>query len=158
MEGNINLEKLGAQFPEMVLGETEYRGETTITVDPEQIVEICTYLRDDPDFKFDQLTFVSAVDNLARNGQTTDDHRFDAVYQLHSLTHRRRLRLKAPLKGNAPRIASVVPVWPAADTALLELVREEALDILHNHQPPPLPAGAEDKIEAILARADRALR
>jgi len=114
-EGNINLEKLGAQFPETVLGATEYRGETTITVSPEQIVDICTYLRDDPDFKYDQLTFVSAVDNLARNGQTADDHRFDAVYQLHSLTHRRRLRLKAPLKGSAPRIASVVPVWPAAN-------------------------------------------
>jgi len=114
-EGNINLEKLGAQFPETVLGATEYRGETTITVGPEQIVDICTYLRDDPDFKYDQLTFVSAVDNLARNGQTADDHRFDAVYQLHSLTHRRRLRLRTPLKGNAPRIASVVPVWPAAN-------------------------------------------
>lgn len=114
-EGYINVEGLRARFPEMVLGVEEFRGETTVTVKSERIVEVCTFLRDDPDLKYDQLTFVSAVDNLARNGQSADDHRFEAVYQLHSLTHRRRLRLKAPLQGDAPRIASVVPVWPAAN-------------------------------------------
>jgi len=40
---------------------------------------------------------------------------------------------------------------------MLELARAEALDILHNHQPPPLPAGAENRIEAIVAEADSAL-
>ena len=114
-EGYINVEGLRARFPEMVLGVEEFRGETTVTVKSERIVEVCTFLRDDPDLKYDQLTFVSAVDNLARNGQSADGHRFEAVYQLHSLTHRRRLRLKAPLQGDAPRIASVVPVWPAAN-------------------------------------------
>ena len=114
-EGYINVEGLRARFPEMVLGVEEFRDETTVTVKSERIVEVCTFLRDDPDLKYDQLTFVSAVDNLARNGQSADGHRFEAVYQLHSLTHRRRLRLKAPLQGDAPRIASVVPVWPAAN-------------------------------------------
>ncbi len=114
-EGYINVEGLRARFPEMVLGVEEFWGETTVTVKSERIVEVCTFLRDDPDLKYDQLTFVSAVDNLARNGQSVDGHRFEAVYQLHSLTHRRRLRLKAPLQGDAPRIASVVPVWPAAN-------------------------------------------
>lgn len=50
-----------------------------------------------------------------------------------------------------------VPVWPPANTELLDMVHQEALDILHNHQPPPLPAGAEQRIAAILAAADRAL-
>jgi trimethylamine--corrinoid protein Co-methyltransferase len=50
-----------------------------------------------------------------------------------------------------------VPVWPPAVRPLLEMVHEEALDILYNHQPPPLPDGAGIKIEAILAAADRAL-
>ena len=40
---------------------------------------------------------------------------------------------------------------------MLEIARAEALDILHNHQPPPLPEGAADKIEAIVAEADKAL-
>ncbi len=114
-EGNTGVEKTRSQFPEVVLDVQDFRGETTIVVEPEHIVEVCRFLRDDPDLKYDQLTFVSAMDNLARNGQSADGHRFDIVYQLHSLTHRQRLRLKAPLKENAPRIASVVPVWPAAN-------------------------------------------
>jgi trimethylamine--corrinoid protein Co-methyltransferase len=50
-----------------------------------------------------------------------------------------------------------VPMWPPSGKTAMEVVHEEALDILHNHQPPPLPAGAADKIEAIVAEADKAL-
>ena len=34
---------------------------------------------------------------------------------------------------------------------------EEALEILHGHQPPPLPSGAGREIEGIVAEANRAL-
>ncbi len=50
-----------------------------------------------------------------------------------------------------------VPSWPPADQVLLESIHEEALDILHNHQPPSLPPGAEEQIKAIVAEADRVL-
>jgi trimethylamine--corrinoid protein Co-methyltransferase len=50
-----------------------------------------------------------------------------------------------------------VPVWPSAGEDLLDLVHEKALDILHNHKPLPLPAGAGEGVEAILTAADRAL-
>jgi trimethylamine--corrinoid protein Co-methyltransferase len=51
-----------------------------------------------------------------------------------------------------------VPMWPPAGQEVLEIARAEALDILHLHQPPPLPAGASEKIETILAEADSGLR
>ena len=50
-----------------------------------------------------------------------------------------------------------VPSWPRADQALLEAIHEEALGILYNHEPPPLPPGADEQIKAIVAEADRAL-
>ncbi len=50
-----------------------------------------------------------------------------------------------------------VPVWPPADRSILEVAREEALEIMYNHQPPTLPSGAEEKIEAIVEEADRTL-
>jgi len=50
-----------------------------------------------------------------------------------------------------------VPVWPPAGKTILEIAHAEALDILRNHQPPPLPDGAVDRIEAIVAEADRVL-
>jgi trimethylamine:corrinoid methyltransferase-like protein len=50
-----------------------------------------------------------------------------------------------------------VPVWPPPGKTMLEIAHEEALDILHSHQPPPLPPGAVDQIEAIVSAAERAL-
>jgi trimethylamine:corrinoid methyltransferase-like protein len=50
-----------------------------------------------------------------------------------------------------------VPMWPPAGETMPEIARREAADILQNHRPPALPAGAEEKIEAILVRANRTL-
>jgi trimethylamine--corrinoid protein Co-methyltransferase len=50
-----------------------------------------------------------------------------------------------------------VSMWPPAGKTMLEVAHAEALDILHSHQPPPLPTGAVDKIESIVADADGAL-
>jgi trimethylamine--corrinoid protein Co-methyltransferase len=50
-----------------------------------------------------------------------------------------------------------VPVWPPADRTMLEIAREEAFQILHNHVPPALPAGATDRMAEIVAEADSTL-
>jgi trimethylamine--corrinoid protein Co-methyltransferase len=50
-----------------------------------------------------------------------------------------------------------IPVWPPADEKMLEIAHTEALQILHTHQPPPLPPGAAERMEAIVAEADRVL-
>jgi trimethylamine--corrinoid protein Co-methyltransferase len=50
-----------------------------------------------------------------------------------------------------------VPRWPPAGRSMLEVARAEALEILRGHEPPPLPAGAEEAMEAVVAEADRAL-
>jgi trimethylamine--corrinoid protein Co-methyltransferase len=50
-----------------------------------------------------------------------------------------------------------VPIWPPAGETLPEIARREAEDILRNHRPPPMPAGAEKKLETIIARADEEL-
>lgn len=50
-----------------------------------------------------------------------------------------------------------VPVWPPAGKTMLEVAHQEALDILHHHRPPPLPDGALEQIEAVVAEADRSL-
>jgi len=50
-----------------------------------------------------------------------------------------------------------VPIWPPYGKGLMELIHAEASEILHTHTPPPLPEGAESRVEAILAEADQAL-
>ena len=50
-----------------------------------------------------------------------------------------------------------IPGWPPAGETMLEIAHTEALRILQTHQPPPLPPGAAELMEAIVAEADKAL-
>jgi NADH dehydrogenase I D subunit len=105
------IEKLKAQFPEAVLGVQEFRGETAVTVRAEELVDVCTFLRDDPELQYTTLLFVTGLDR----SELGVDPRFATVYQLYSIRHRRRLRLKVPISGNPPKAPTVTGIWPAAN-------------------------------------------
>ena len=105
------IERLRTQFPEAVLSIQEFRGETTVTVGAEELVELCTFLRDDPDLRYTTLLFVAGLDH----SELDVDPRFATVYQLYSIPYRRRLRLKVPISRNPPIVSTVSSVWPAAN-------------------------------------------
>jgi trimethylamine--corrinoid protein Co-methyltransferase len=50
-----------------------------------------------------------------------------------------------------------VPPWPPEGKTMLEIAREEALEIYEKHVPPPLPDDAEAQLERIVREADLAL-
>jgi NADH-quinone oxidoreductase subunit C len=102
-------QKLRNRFPQAVSEAIEFRGELTLVVEPGWLLEVAAALRDDPDLAFDRLSDLCAVDHLPRRP------RFDLNYHLHSMQHNTRLRLKARLPEDDPRIKSVVQVWPAAN-------------------------------------------
>ena len=110
-EGNISVEKLKARFPEAILGVTDCRGDTTVTMDRARLLDICRFLRDDPELAYDLLLFVTGVDRLGLSLTP----RFAVVYNLYSLKHRRRLLLKIPLPGDPPLCPSVTSIWPGAN-------------------------------------------
>ena len=85
------------------------RGELTLHIVPEKIVEVCLVMRDDDALRFELCSSVSGVDYLG-----SDDRRLHVVYQLTSMTYRRRIRLEAavPADGSLP---SVTSVYPTAD-------------------------------------------
>jgi NADH-quinone oxidoreductase subunit C len=101
--------KIASRFPDAVSGVDEYRGDVTVTVKPEFLLEVCAFLRDDPNYAFRFLVDVTAVD------YNDKIPRFVAVYHLLSIEHNRRLRLKAPLEGETPEIESVTGIWPTAN-------------------------------------------
>jgi NADH-quinone oxidoreductase subunit C/D len=111
IEGDMSIQKLRAQFPQSVLEIVEFLGETSVVVRAADILPMCQFLRADVDQAYDLCLFVSAVDQRDLGLSP----RFVAVYELYSLKHRRRLRLKAPLSGESPAIDSVSSVWPAAN-------------------------------------------
>jgi NADH-quinone oxidoreductase subunit C len=87
-----------------------YRGELTLHIRPERIAEVCQLLRDDGSLRFELCSSVSGVDYLG-----SDPRRLHTVYQLTSLTYRRRIRLETAVTAEDPHQPSVTAVYPTAD-------------------------------------------
>ncbi len=87
----------------------QFRGETTLVVDPAKIVDICLFFRDTEGLEYNFLSDVTAVDYYPQ------EPRFAMCYHLYSMIHNHRLRLKAYLPGDEPRIQSITGVWKAAN-------------------------------------------
>jgi len=82
-------------------------GELTLNPSREQIVPLLTFLRDDPMCLFMQLMDIAGVDYPQRL------ERFEVVYQLISLKHNRRIRVKVMTDEKTP-VPSVVSVFSSA--------------------------------------------
>ncbi len=109
MEAHPALARLRARFDERILGTHAHRGDATAEVAAASILEIATFVRDDPALAFDLLVDITAVDYLG------SVPRFEVVYHLYSLSRNQRLRLKARVPEESPRLASVTPVWRGAN-------------------------------------------
>ena len=103
------LEKLKARFGAAVLETHSDFGDDTAVVRREKIVEICTFLRDDPALRFDLAMDLTGVDYLG------EEPRFEVVYHLYSLEKKHRVRIKARVPEEDPTIDSVIPVWAGMD-------------------------------------------
>ena len=102
-------EKLKARFGAEILDAQNARDEETFTIDREHALDFFRALRDEPDFDFNFLTDVTAVDWPERKP------RFEVVYQLNSLNLAHRIRVKIGVDGADPWVHSVVGLWSAAD-------------------------------------------
>jgi NADH-quinone oxidoreductase subunit C len=97
-----------------------------VTVDPTRLVEIGTFLRDDPRLRFDLLNCISGVDYLETDPKKAPKSGFDphleVVYHLSSFIHRHRFvvklilpRWKDGIEGQLPEVPSVSGIWATAD-------------------------------------------
>ncbi len=100
---------LRARFPDAIEDVIEFRGETTVVIAPPAIVEVCTFLRDDPELGYNYLADLAGVDYLPA------EPRFAVSYLPYAMAANARLRLKVYLPGEAPEVASVTGVWANAD-------------------------------------------
>jgi NADH-quinone oxidoreductase subunit C len=102
-------EKIKSRFGAEILDAQTEHGEETFTIDRERAYDLFRALRDEPEFQFNFLTDLTAVDWLERKP------RFDVVYQLNSLSRGHRIRVKIGVDGPEPWVTSVVGIWGAAD-------------------------------------------
>src|SRR5213076_2533276 len=126
------LQPLKAKLPDVKFLVAEFRDMVTVVVPREALVRVCTFLRDDPNLRYDMLVDVNSVDYLNYPGAA---HRFAVNYGLTSIPHNNRLWLKVflnPTRDTAPgqdvrdedvfekgdsglKVDSVCGVWPGAE-------------------------------------------
>ena len=73
MDNATVIERLRAELPDAVLATSEFRGQLSIVVAREAIVEVARFLRDDPELSYNFLENLCGVDYLGR------DPRFEVV-------------------------------------------------------------------------------
>jgi NADH-quinone oxidoreductase subunit C len=106
-------EYVQAALPQFVQwpGEKEcdrlHRGELVLIARREGIVRVLTFLRDDPNCQFKQLMDVCGVD------WPGEAERFEVVYNLLSLSHNRRVRVKLRTDEGTP-VPTVTGVFSSA--------------------------------------------
>ncbi|HYE72999.1 MAG TPA: NADH-quinone oxidoreductase subunit C [Blastocatellia bacterium] len=101
---------LESKFADGIEQIIEALGEITVVARRESLVELMTFLRDEPRFAFNFLSDVGGVDL----GEFASP-RFAVAYHLYSLTHNHRLRIKVFLDEDDARVPTVSGVWNAAN-------------------------------------------
>jgi NADH-quinone oxidoreductase subunit C/D len=105
------LESLMTTFPDAVLSveaDTE-RQDIVARVASPRIADVARWLHDTPEAAFDHITDICSAD------YPDNVERFEVIYHLLSLPHRRRIRLKARVTEDDPTIPSLTSIWKGAD-------------------------------------------
>jgi len=97
-------EKLGGRIKDSIIA----YGELTLVVEPDDIVEVLSFLKTDVQCQFFAFIDISGADYPAR------EKRFEVVYHLLSPRQNQRIRVKISTDEDTP-VPSVVDVFPGAN-------------------------------------------
>ena len=98
-------ERVRRTHPDVVIA----RGEATVLLDRDGVLEALQTFRDDDELRLDFLSSVTATDWPGR------DPRFWVVYELLSTDRHHRLRVKVGLTEDDARVPSVTRLFPTAN-------------------------------------------
>lgn len=97
---------------------TVANGEITFYLRPENLQAVLWAVRDEPALRFEMLSSLSGVDYGPQHGDPDPEpvpRSLHVVYELLSMTYRRRIRLEVAVAESEPYVPSAVPVYPTAD-------------------------------------------
>lgn len=98
-------EKFNGKFT--VVGEPF--GLLTLETEREHIIELLSYLKNDPELKFIYLTDITGIH------YPEQEKTIGVIYHLHSLVHNTRIRLKVFLKDKDVHIPTATILWDGAN-------------------------------------------
>ncbi len=136
------IDSVRARFPDAVLASHTYRGDETVVLSREFLLEVARFLKEEPALRMNFLMDLSAVDystfgkgpasaffassgiTLSPSSQIPDEDpwpgppgkaRFVVVYHFYSLEHKHRLRLVVPVQEAEPELDSLTCLWAGAN-------------------------------------------
>ena len=103
LNGEEVAKKIGDNFPDSIA----IADKETIIVESESLYQVAEFLKNDPNYKFDYLANLVAVDFMEC---------FEVVYNLVSIEHNHSITLKTRCYDrDDPTLPSVVSLWRTAD-------------------------------------------
>lgn len=103
------LKKINAQFTDQVTAIGEPFGLLTLETGRDQIIDVLTYLKNDPALQFIFLTDITAIHYPEQEKQ------IGIIYHLHSLVNNTRIRLKVFLTDGDLHIPTATVLWNGAN-------------------------------------------
>ena len=100
------LTALKKKFDTVILRTESRLGDEVVYVPPEKLLEVAAFLRDEPTMSFDSPVFCTCIDHFGK------EPRFEVCYQLRSLRHGHRIRIKICVKEEEPNIPTLSGIWP----------------------------------------------
>jgi NADH-quinone oxidoreductase subunit C len=122
------------RFHGLITGTRVAFGELTVEVPRENLLGVCRALRDEPEFRFEQLVDLCGLD-YATYGKSEAEQRefhvaspaerlheiperparFAVAYHLLSVSNNQRIRLRVYVEGEVPTVDSVIEIWNSAN-------------------------------------------
>jgi NADH-quinone oxidoreductase subunit C len=133
------------RFPQHVIAAQRFRGQETVVMRREGLLDAARFLKDDPALQCDVLMDLTCVDYLKfgkalqsrptlatpaplpyymapqplperwERGVSNDEFRFDVVYHVYSSRFHHRLRIRVPLASTDAVVASLTGLWAGAN-------------------------------------------
>lgn len=105
---NLLINKLKSSFRDAIIETDTSFGEVSHLVKKEFLPAICSYLKTDPELRFNFISDIIGVDLYK------ETPRFEVIYQLYSTSRKLRIRLKVRV-ADGEKVPSVASVWAGAD-------------------------------------------
>ncbi|MGB3372639.1 MAG: NADH-quinone oxidoreductase subunit C [Rhodococcus sp. (in: high G+C Gram-positive bacteria)] len=109
-ELTATLAAAGTAFDDAIESAVVFRGEMTLHVRREHLLQVATDLRNEPELRFEMCLGVNGVHYPQNTGRE-----LHASYPLLSITHNRRVRLEVSVPESDPHIPSLVGIYPTND-------------------------------------------
>jgi NADH-quinone oxidoreductase subunit C len=106
---DIAVRRLNERFPGAVKEVVNFKDDSTVAVEPDRLLEVARFLKEDPELGYAYFVYNTAVDWPARQP------RFDVIWEVRNLERGTRLRLKTGAAMPEARVPSLTPVWWAAN-------------------------------------------